>query len=83
MKMIRLGIFLQVIGLIFEIGGTIIFAESVFLSDEDIKKLSFHEMGGFDPHIQKQLKASRKTGRIGLSILLIGLGLQGIGMLFG
>ncbi len=81
MKMVPLGIFLQVIGLIFEICGTIIFAESVFLSDEDIKKLSFHEMGGFDPHVKKQLKNTRSNGRVGLVILLIGLILQGIGML--
>jgi len=79
--MVPLGIFLQVIGLIFEIGGTIIFAESVFLNDEDIKKLSFHEMGGFDPNAQKQLKDTRSNGRVGLVILLIGLILQGIGML--
>ena len=82
MKMLSFGIFLQIIGLIFEIVGTVFFAESVFLSDEDIKNLSFREMGGFDPHIQKQLKDKRINGRIGLVILLIGLSLQGIGLLF-
>ena len=78
--MIQANLFIQFIGLLFEIGGTFIFANSVFLSDEDIKELSFHEIGGYDPYIQKQLKGNRKTGRIGLSILLIGLGLQGIGL---
>ena len=80
--MIPLDVFIQIIGLICEIGGTIIFAESVFLNDDEIKKLSFHEMGGFDLHIQEQLKKDRFRGRIGLSILLIGLVFQGVSLIF-
>jgi len=73
---------IQLIGLILEISGTFFFAKSVFLSDGEIKKLSFQELGGFLPSKQKELKEDRQVGRIGLAILLIGLILQGIGMLF-
>ena len=76
------GIGIQLIGLILEIIGTFFFAKSVFLSDEEIKNLSFRQMGGYLDNIAQELKKDRKNGRIGLSILLIGLSLQGIDMLF-
>lgn len=44
MEMISQAIGIQLIGLILEIVGTFFFAKSVFLSDEEIKKLSFREM---------------------------------------
>ena len=79
--MLSQGIGIQLIGLILEIIGTFFFAKSVFLSDEEIKNLSFRQMGGYLDNIAQELKKDRKNGRIGLSILLIGLSLQGIGML--
>jgi len=82
MKMISQGIGIQLVGLILEIIGIFFFAKSVFLSDEEIKKLSFREMGGYLPNIQEELKKDRRNGRIGLIILLIGLSLQGIGLFF-
>jgi len=80
--MISLAVATQLIGLIFEIIGTFFFAENVLHSDEKIKELSFRQVGGFDENIQKQLKDERTTARRGLAILLIGLFLQGIGLLF-
>ena len=80
--MISQGIGIQLLGLIFEIIGTFFFAKSIFLNDEEIKNLSFREMGGYLENIAQELKKDRKNGKIGLSILLFGLSLQGIGMLF-
>jgi hypothetical protein len=80
MKMVSQGMGTQLIGLILEIIGTFFFARSVFLSDEEIKRLSYREMGGFLSNIEEELKKERRNGRIGLTILLFGLSLQGIGL---
>ena len=80
--MISQGILIQILGLSLEIIGTIFFAKSVFLSDEEIKQMSFREVGGFLDNLMQELKKDRRNGRIGLSILIIGLCFQGIGLFF-
>ena len=54
--MLSQGILIQILGLSLEIIGTIFFAKSVFLSDEEIKQMSFREVGGFLDNLMQELK---------------------------
>jgi hypothetical protein len=73
--MIFFRIIVLLLGVGLNIAGSCILAKAIIKSIDEIKNIS-NQYWGFNPYLLKALKTDRKSGILGLSLLIPGITLQ-------